>query len=410
MNNEAQIRNILFYLALLIVVIVTIDVFFKPYEHINLNFINKAIEKTRQSQNIAPQRLFINAWRLAKIEYVDSSMNNQNWYKWRNKYVNKIKTMEDANVAINTMLASLNDPYTKFLQSKSFSEQKIILDSKITGVGVMFNKTGDEVVVNHVLKNSSAQSQHIMAGDSIVSINGVKTKNMTQEQIHSLIETSKTKDLKFEIKRGNEVLVKDLKKTEIPIDTMKYRITQDNIAIITLANIMGSKAVLDFRDILQKTNKTKGIIIDLRNNYGGILANAIIMADFMLKDKQIVRIDSRGEAKYQIYADEECVFVHKPIVILVNEKTASAAEILAGTLKDNAGAILIGNNTYGKNSIQQVVPMTNGCGLMLTSSKYILPMGEDIDDIGIKPDYYVENSKMMKEAIKIINQVVKKEK
>ena len=131
MNNEAQIRNILFYLALLIVVIVTIDVFFKPYEHINLNFINKAIEKTRQSQNIAPQRLFINAWRLAKIEYVDSSMNNQNWYKWRNKYVNKIKTMEDANVAINTMLASLNDPYTKFLQSKSFSEQKIILDSKI---------------------------------------------------------------------------------------------------------------------------------------------------------------------------------------------------------------------------------------------------------------------------------------
>ncbi len=408
MKSEIKLRSILFALAISIVFFVAIDILFKPYENFNLNFVSKLIEKTRQSQHVSPQRLYINAWRLAKVEYVDSSMNHQNWYRWRNRYIGQIKTMEDANIAINTMLSSLNDPYTKFLQSKSFSEQKIILDSKITGVGVMFNKTGDEVVVNHVLKNSSAQSQHIMAGDSIVSINGVKTKEMTQEQIHSLIETSKDKNIKFEIRRGNEVLVKNLKKTEIPIATMAHRITKDNIAIITIANIMGSKAVYDFKDILKKTNKTKGIIIDLRNNYGGILANAVIMADFMLEDKQIVSINSRGNVKYQIYADDEIVFTPKPIVILVNEKTASAAEILAGTLQDNVGAILIGNNTYGKNAIQQVVPMTNGCGLMITSSKYILPQGEDIHDVGIKPDYYVENSKMMKEAIKLINQVMKK--
>ncbi len=410
MSNGVSFKNIFFGLILGLAIIVAVDFFLKPYQYVNLGFINKALEKTRQVQEIAPQRLYVNAYRQARFGYVDTYMNGQDWNRWRYRYSSKIKTLEDANVAINTMLASLNDPYTKFLQSKSFSEQKIILDSKITGVGLMFNKVGDEVVVNHVLKNSSAQSEQIMAGDTIVSINGIKTKDMTQEQIHALIETSKNKNINFEIKRGNEVVVKNLKKTQIPIDTMKYRITKDNIAIITLANIMGSKAVLDFKNILEKTNSTKGIIIDLRNNYGGILANAVIMADFMIKDSQIVSINSKGKIKYQIYADEDIVFSPKPIVIIVNKNTASAAEILAGTLKDNAGAILIGERTYGKNSIQQIIPMTNASGLMITSSKYILPNGEDIHDVGIEPDYYVEKHQVMKEAIKLINQVVKNKK
>ena len=410
MSNGVSFKNIFFALIFGIAIIIAVDFFLKPYQYVNLGVINKALEKTRQIQEIAPQRLYINVYRQARFAYVDTSMNGQDWKKWRYRYSSQIKTLEDANVAINTMLASLNDPYTKFLQSKSFSEQKIILDSKITGVGLMFNKIGEDVVVNHVLKNSSAQSEQIMAGDTIVSINGIKTKDMTQEQIHSLIESSKNKNINFEIKRGNEILVKNLKKTQIPIDTMKYRITKDNIAIITLANIMGSKAVLDFRNILEKTNSAKGIIIDLRNNYGGILANAVIMADFMIKDNQIVSINSRGKTKYQIYADEEVVFTPKPIVILVNEKTASAAEILAGTLKDNVNAVLIGERTYGKNSIQQIIPMTNASGLMITSSKYVLPKGEDIHEVGIEPDYYVERHQVMKEAIKLINQVVKKEK
>lgn len=410
MSNGVKIKNIFFALIFCLTIIVCVDFLLKPYEYFNLGFLNKFLEKTRQVQEIAPQRLYVNAHRLAKQEYVDNSMNGQDWNRWRFRYSSQIKTLEDANVAINTMLASLNDPYTKFLQSKSFAEQKIILDSKITGVGLMFNKAGDEIVVNHVLKNSSAQSQHIMAGDSIVSINGVKTKGMSQEQIHSLIETSKNKNIKFEIKRGDEVLVKDLKRTEISIDTMKYRLTKDNIAIITLANIMGANAVIDFRNIIEKTNNTKGIILDLRNNYGGILANAVIMADFMLKDRKIVSINSKGKPKYEIYADDEVIFIEKPIVILVNERTASAAEILAGTLKDNAGAILIGDRTYGKNSIQQIIPMTNASGLMITSSKYILPEGEDIHDVGIEPNYYVQDNNSMKEAIKLINQVVKKEK
>ena len=411
MDKKVNIKNIFVAILFVLAVAILVDVLFKPYEKINFNFIDKSIEKTRQVQNIAPYRLYINAWRIAKLEYVDPSMNQQNWYRWRTRYSGKIKTIEDANVAINTMLSSLNDTYTKFLKSKSFSEQKIILDSKITGVGLMLNKSGDGVVVNHILKNSSAQTQHVMPGDVIVSIDGMQTKDMSLDNIHSYIETTKEKDIKFIVKRGDDLIIKTLEKKDIPIDTMDYKVTRDNIAIITLANIMGLNAVQDFKGILIKTNDAKGIIIDLRNNYGGILANAVLMADFVIpKDKNVLSLDSRSNVKLEIYSDEETIFKDKPIVILINRKTASAAEILAGALKCSAGAILIGENTYGKNSIQQVIPMTNATGMMLTTAKYILPNGEDINNKGITPDYYVDNKDMIKKAKELINQIVKKEK
>lgn len=413
-KENMKIKNIVFYIFTAVIMLIFVYVVIRPYIYRDFTAVNKFLNKVHQAQNIAPSRLFINVWRSAKLEYVDETMNGQDWFKWRARYIKHIKTSDDAYVAINSMLASLNDPYTKFLQSKSFSRQKAILDSKITGVGVMFNKSGDEIVVNHILKNSSAQAQHIMPGDSIVSIDGMSVKNMSAEDIHTYIEMHKDKKVKFEIKRGDKIVVKELEKKEIPIDTMMYRITKDNIGIIVLANIMGEKALNDFRDILLKTNKTKGLIIDLRNNYGGILANAIQMADMMLGESKIVSIESRGNSKFQIYSDDISVFKEKPIVILVNGKTASAAEILAGTLYCNKGAVILGENTYGKNSIQQIIPMANNSGLVITSDKYILPNGDDIHNKGITPDYIymVQTDKsgddiLIKDAEKLINGVVK---
>ena len=406
MGKEVKIKNIVFNLFFIIALICVFDVFFKPLEKVNFVFINKILNSTRQAQNVAPQRLFINAWRIAKIEYVDSTMNNQDWYRWRVKYVKHIKTMEDADVAINSMLLSLNDPYAKFLKSKSFSSQKMILDSKITGVGVMFNKTGDEVIVNHILKNSSAQNQNILPGDKIVSINNIDVKNMSSEDIHSYMEGHKKKSIDMVIQRGEKLIYKKLEQKEIYLDTMSYKTTKDNISIIRLSNIMGEKALSDFKKIILQTNNSKGLIIDLRNNYGGILANAVLMSDLMISDeKKIVSIVSRGVSKFDIFADEENIFIKKPIVILVNKKTASAAEILAGVLKDSADAVLIGENTYGKNSIQQIIPMTNNSGMIITSAKYILPNGEDIHDIGIEPNSYVDDKDIMKEAINLINKL-----
>lgn len=417
MNKEIHLKNIIFASIVVIAILVVIDIFLKPEIYIEGTF-NKLFHKLVSKQSIAPERLFINVWRITKNSYVDENLNNQDWLRWRIRYVKHIKTMEDANLAINSMLASLNDPYTKFLQSDLFSKQKIVLDSKITGVGILFNQLGDEIVINHILDNSSASSENIMAGDAIVSINGKNAKDIGLSGITETIETSKSEDIEITIKRDNVLITKKLKKQDIPIPTMDYQISKDNIGIITLSNIMGEKAIDNFKKIIEETNQTKGLIIDLRNNYGGILENAIEMLNLMLDDKKILSIKSRVNTEYQIYSEEGKIFINKPIIILMNKNTASAAEIFAGALKDNNNAILIGDNSFGKNSIQQVIPMSNYTGLILTTDKYILPNGEDIYQIGLAPDIKIKqdtitilkNDKQLIMAKKLLNELVENNK
>lgn len=415
MNKEIQQKNIIFYSVFLVITIVIFSLFFKTENYINFDIIHKTLQKITISQNIAPQRLFINTWRIIKNSYVDETLNNQDWTRWRIRYIKHIKTIEDADIAINSMLASLNDPYNKFLQSVLFAKQKMIIDSEIKGIGILFNKSGKEIVINHIMDNSPAKNADILPGDTIVSINGKTADNLEMKTIINTIETSDNKEIELTIKRKNIIIKKKLKKQTIPIKTMEYIITKDNIGIITLANIMGEKAVSDFKDIIIKTNDTKGIIIDLRNNYGGVLANAIQMANFMMDTGKIVSIQSRINTKYQIYSDGEKIFKNKPIVILINRNTASASEILAGTLKDNLNAILIGERSYGKNSIQQVIPMPNETGLILTTDRYILPDGSDIYGKGLEPDIVIKqdtiftqkNDKQLRKAKKTIRELVK---
>ena len=416
MDKNLKIKNILFYTFSILIIAIIIDIKFNPLEKINYAPINNVIERIKQAQKIAPARVYINAWRTARREYTDKTMNNQDWRRWRNRYNNKIKTMEDCEVAVNTMLSSLNDPYTRFLKSNNYKRQKVIMDSKITGVGLTLNKSAHGLIVNRVIKNSSAKQQNIMPGDCIIKIDNVNINMMTLEQIQNYINSGKDKVHKVEIKRGELILVKELKSGDIPIDTMKYVITKDNIGIITLSTIMGEKALIDFKNILEKTNATKGLIIDLRNNYGGILANAVQMADMMITDGLILSIEKKGVPIFKISADKKSVFKPKPVVILVNEKTASASEILVGALRSDINAIIMGGNTYGKNTIQQVIPMSNETGIIITTEKYILPNGEDIEKTGIVPDITINSvsdkkskDKLLSEAVKLVNNIVKNE-
>lgn len=411
MKNRLGIKNILVLLVVSIVVffVVNFSIFFIFNE--NRIFINDLLVCIKQKQEIAPQRLYINAWRLAKNEFIDKSMNSQDWYKWRNKYLKYIKTEEDANVAINSMLSSLNDSYTKFLNKQLFIEQKTIMESQITSIGVVFEKQNNNIIVGDILKNSSAQEQNLLLGDKVVRINNKSTKHLSVDDVMNIIEKYNKKKIKIEILRNNKVIKKYLSKKIIPIETMQYFITNSNIGIIKMVNVMGEKALEDFIDIIHKTNETNGIIIDLRDNYGGILSNAILIADYMNDNKKLISIISKGELKYEIYGDKESIFKEKPIVILVNGETASSAEVLAGILRDNLGAIVIGEKTYGKNTIQQVIPMTNNSGLVITSDKYILPKGEDIDKSGIELDINVvkKNGRdiPLLLAVKIINNIMK---
>lgn len=373
---------------------------------------DKILKDISGNQNIAPNRLFVKAWRITRNSYIDKTMNHQKWSKWRLRYFKHIKTIDDANIAINSMLLSLNDPYTKFLLSDGFSKQIKMMDSKITGLGLVLNKTDKGVIVNHTLENSPAKTANINAGDTIVGINGKEASVNDINKLLDDVETGKTKKVQITFKRNNQLITKELTAKDIPIKTMHYQITKDNIGIITLSNIMGEKAINDFQTLIKATNNTKGLIIDLRNNYGGIFINAIQMANYMLDIDKIVSIKSRINREYQIYSADENIFKDKPIVILINNKTASAAEILAGTLQDNHNAILIGENTFGKNTIQQVIPLANKTGLIITTDKYILPLGEDIYEKGLIPKIYIINNSaekdvQMETAIKLLNSIVK---
>lgn len=417
MDNEINWKNIIFYSVFLILTIVLIELFVHPMNYVKTNFIKDFFHKLTVSQYIAPQRLFINAWRTTKNSYIDETLNNQDWSYWRRRYFKHVKTIEDANVAINSMLASLNDPYSKFLLSNSFAKQKVILDSKITGVGVLFDKTGNNIVVNHVIANSPAYTANIQAGDTIVEINGKDTKNIGMDKIITELGSGKTKKVTVTVKRNNLLIKKELVKKDIFLPTMKYRITNDNIGIITLSSVMGQKAVNEFKNILIATNNTKGLIIDLRNNYGGTLANVIQMVNFMMDEDEILRVKSRVNREYQIYSENDKIFKEKPVVIMINNKTASAAEIFAGTLQTNIGAVLVGENTFGKNAIQIVLPMPNGTGLILTTDKYILPDGRDIYKVGVTPDItldkeisYSKKDKQLEKAKKILREIVKNKK
>ena len=253
-----------------------------------------------------------------------------------------------------------------------------------------------------------AKKENIIEGDTILKINGEDVKNLEVDEIIEKLEKNTDENVELTIQHGDSVVTKQIKNTDIPFETMQYIITEDNIGIIKLSNVMGEKAEEDFKRILKDTNNTKGIILDLRNNYGGILANAVVMTNYMLKDQEIVSIKSRINKKYRIYSADEKVFKDKPIVIIVNKRTASAAEIIAGSLRDNINAIIIGENSFGKNSIQHIIPMHNGTGLILTTDKYILPNGEDIYQKGITPDIKITDKKIgtdiqIEKAKEIIN-------
>lgn len=421
MEKQIRLKTVIFYSVVILITIVAVELYLDSTKLLNFNFLYKRLDKITAAQKIAPQRLFVNVWRTVRNEYVDSSMNRQNWMRWRNRYLKNIKTMDDANVAINTMLISLNDPYTKFLMTELYTKQQQILDSKVYGVGIIFNNNGNKIVVDNVLENSPAQKNQILPGDTIVSINGRDVSKGVDNPKILFDYISDNNAVNIKVKRDNKIIERTLKKSEIPIKTMKYKILPDKIAIISLATIMGEKAIKDFIQIIKITNNAKTIILDLRDNYGGILSNAIEMANYMLDEEKILSIESRGNNKLQIYASNENIFEKKNIIILVNKNTASAAEILAGTLKDNLGAVIIGENTYGKNSIQQVIPMPNNTGLIVTSNKYILPNGEDIHNTGISPDIYMRDRKtlkynmkqkdvMMEKAIEIARNMMKNEK
>lgn len=364
----------------------------------------------------SPAELYDNVWRLINTKYVDVSDNSQVWTRWRNKYQNKLETPEDAYVAIETMLTSLNDPYTRFLDPKEFAEETSSIKGSLKGIGVQIGlKDGNLVVIEPVV-GSPADKAGLQADDRILEINGVSTKGISIEKAADQIRGEIGTNVKLLVKRKDSELTFNVTRAEIEVKavTTKPPIevkVPDDIQYIRLSSFISKNASSEIRDILVKSRDKKGYILDLRSNPGGLLSNAVIMSRMFLRPNEVIvsTVDRYGYK--ETVKSSGGKITNKPLVVLINKGSASASEIFSGAMKDNHRATIVGEQSFGKGLVQEINKLPDDAGVNITIQRYLTPSGNDIHKKGITPDVVVkltdENIKnkddvQLKEAIKIL--------
>jgi carboxyl-terminal processing protease len=363
-----------------------------------------------------PNQLYDEVWRLINLKYVDQTDNSQDWNIWRHKYDNVLKTKEDAYVAIDTMLASLNDPYTRFLDPKEFAEETSSIKGSLQGIGIQIGMKDGNLVVIAPIEGSPAAKAGMLTDDLILEIDGVSTKGITIDKAADKIRGDKGTQVTLLVKRKDELKKFTITRDEIEIKSVSLKTPietkiPDSIQYIRLSSFISKNAASEVLNILRTTSRTKkGYILDLRSNPGGLLTNAILMSDMFLQGGGIVStVDRNGykdttrAAKYRI--------TDKPLVILVNKGSASASEIFSGAMKDNGRAILVGEQTFGKGLVQEINRLSDDAGVNITIQKYLTPNGTDIHKKGITPDVEVKltaknvkdkDDVQLKEAMRIL--------
>ena len=344
-----------------------------------------------------PVELYDQVWRLINTKFVDQTNNAQDWSKWRHKYDNVIMSNEDAYVAINTMVASLNDPYTKFMDPKEFAEETNSIKGSLKGIGIQIGVKDGKLMVIAPIEDTPAEKAGLLADDEILEINGESTKGITVDKAADKIRGKEGTTVTLLVKRkGMEPKKYTITRAEIEIKSISQKLpiemkVPDEFCYIRLSSFISRNAASEFGEILNNTRDKKGYIIDLRSNPGGLLSNAIYISDMFLPGGTIVStVDRDGyketqKASYTTYTD-------KPVVVLINKGSASASEIFSGAMKDNGRAVIIGEQSFGKGLVQEINKLPYDAGINITIQKYLTPNGTDINKKGITPDIVVELS------------------
>lgn len=363
--------------------------------------------------------LYDNVWRLINTKYVDQTNNMQDWNVWRHKYDKYIQTDEDAYVAIGTMVASLDDPYTKFLDPKDFAEETSSIKGSLKGIGVQIATKDGKLMVISPIEDSPAEKAGLMADDEILEIDGVSTKGITIDKAADKIRGEEGTTVTLLIKRKDLVKPYAIVRKEIELKSVSTKVPNDvklndDIGYIRLSSFISKNAAKEFENILLQERGKKGYIIDLRSNPGGLLTNAIYIANLLLPNGIIVSTVDRDGYKETQRAIGAPI-TKKPLIILINKGSASASEILSGALKDNKRAVILGEKSFGKGLVQEINRLPNNSGVNITIQKYLTPNGTDINKKGIDPDIVVEltdediknkNDKQLKKANEVLQDLI----
>ncbi|MBI2995604.1 MAG: S41 family peptidase [Candidatus Melainabacteria bacterium] len=356
-------------------------------------FIQKVSADSEKTKAVA---LYNTAWKVVNEKFYFKSTIDLD--SWQNKFENKINNLTDAHKYINKLIKALDDPYTRLLTKEEFKDELNIMNSKLIGIGVKLALNKPKII--EVLPDSPANKEGLVPDDYIISINGKSTKHLNPNQVANLLRGQENSLLTVKLKRGDEILTKVLKRKEVKLKVVSSKLLDNDVAIIKISSFIPESTSELFKNEVLKLMATRGLIIDLRNNSGGLMKNAVEIADMFLKEGKIVTTVSDSGRKNEFANSDQITSSH--LIILVNESTASASEILAGALKENKRALVIGKKTYGKSLVQEILQLPDDSALHLTIAAYLTPSGRNINKVGIVPDEIVSDEGMQVERAKEI--------
>jgi|TARA_B100001540_G_scaffold108081_1_gene97166 carboxyl-terminal processing protease len=338
--------------------------------------------------------------------------------KINKEYVDEINQSESMDSAINGLLQSL-DPYSAYMSPEIFNEMQTETSGEFGGLGIEVSMESGVVKVISPIDDTPASRAGIKAGDYIVKINDIQVQGKSLSEAVDLMRGPVGSGIELTIRRRGEkkALTFNIVREVIQIKSVKADLLEKNIGYIRLTsfNENSGKQIKKEINKFEENKNVKAYILDLRNNPGGLLSQAIKISDFFLNDGEIVSTKSRKSSENRKwFAKKGDLTNGKTIVVLINYGSASASEIVAGALKDHKRAILLGENSYGKGSVQSIIPLKNDGAIRLTVAKYYLPSGKSISEVGVSPDIEVdeetddfriktETDNQLNYAIKLLN-------
>ena len=310
-------------------------------------------------------------------------------------YINKADKTKQENMAIKGYVAGLGDVYSEYYTAKEYEEAFAELEGNYKGVGIEVTIDSDNLItVLTAYEDAPAAKAGIISGDKIIKVNGKNVNGDNYDEAINMMrgvgEHGKTDKVSVTVKRKEEIFDAEITREEVIINTIKSEMVDSDIGYVKVSSFSeGTDSDFEIAVNNLKTEGAKSLIIDLRDNPGGMLDTVLNMADFLMPEGEILRIDAKNQEP-QTFSSSAEQSVDMPICVLINGSSASASEVLAGALKDHGLATLVGEKTFGKGVVQSLYELSDGSKIKLTTAKYYTPSGVCIDQKGINPDVEVK--------------------
>ena len=384
-NNQGQKAYKLIMLLIIVVIITSLVTAFATYQYLTSSN-GLAAGKTTSS--------------LSGLEYTLSRFRSE----LEKKYIGEINDEDLIEGAIKGYVAAVGDPYTVYYTKEEMEDIMQETNGNYVGIGVYMTLDTEKnaILILSPIEGSPAEEAGILPGDIITKVDGVSYTGEQMDEASNKIKGEEGTKVTLEILRGTETMTMELTRRKVLISHIESRVLENNIGYIAISDFDGGCAdefKQEYQE-LQKQGITK-LIIDIRNNGGGIVDEAIDIAEMITEKGSTLLITTDKEEEEEVTVAKENPIIDMPIVVLMNEYSASASEILAGALKDNNKATLVGTTTYGKGVIQELHQLSDGSGLKITTNEYFTPNHNKINEVGIEPDVEVELPDELKSKLEL---------